>query len=155
MLQRMMSLSQDCSVVVVVDQGNHRLMLWRLGDGTLWKQLGSEGTEAGQFYSPRAVAVTSTGALVVSDERCVQVLTVEGAVVCVLDPLNPIMNFGVGRLQLGGSHYGLAVYPGTNEILFTDSCNDRLLALSWSPEVCCYKQCSLQPDWCLIEGSVL
>ena len=144
-------------MVVVVDQGNHRLMLWRLGDGTLWKQLGSEGTKPGQFYSPRAVAVTSTGALVVSDERCVQVLTVEGAFLCVLDPLNPIMDVdvGVGGWHHGFSHCGLAVYPGTNEILFTDSCNDRLLALSWSPEVCCYKQCSLQPDWCLIEGSAL
>ena len=72
-----------------------------------------------------------------------QVLTVEGAVLCVLDPLNPIMDDGVGRLQLGGSHYGLAVYPGTDEILFTDSCNDRFLALSWSPQVWCYKQFSL------------
>lgn len=77
---------------------------------TLWKQLGSAGTEPGQFDSPRAVAVTSTGPLVVSDERCVQVLTVEGAVLCVLDPLKPIMDVGVGRWQLGGSHYGLAAY---------------------------------------------
>jgi hypothetical protein len=61
MLRRAMSLSQDCSVVVVVDQGNHRLMLGRLGDGTLRKQLGSAGTELGQFDSPRAVVVTSTG----------------------------------------------------------------------------------------------
>ena len=43
-----MGLSQEGSVVVVVDRYNHRLVLWRLGDGTVWKQLGSQGTEPGQ-----------------------------------------------------------------------------------------------------------
>ena len=125
-------------MVVVADWGNHRLSLWRLGDGTVWKHLGSEGREPGQFIYPRAVAVTGAGALVVTDEYRVQVLTVDGAVLCVLDPTAVV---GVGRL--GRILYGVALYPGTDEILVTDYHNHRVVALSWSPEVCCHGLCCL------------
>jgi hypothetical protein len=118
-------------VVVVADKWNHRFSLWRLGDGTVWKHLGSQGTEPGQFTGPQAVAVTGAGALVVTDFNRVQVLTVDGAVLCVLDPTAV-----VGRLDSG--LFGVALYPGTDEILVMDHYNDRLVALSWSPEVCCY-----------------
>ena len=117
-------------MVVVADKGNHRLSLWRLGDGTVWKHLGSRGSEPGQFTYPTAVAVTRAGAIVVADEHRVQVLTVDGAVLCVLDPSAPV---GVGRL--GSEMYGLALYPGTDEILVTDWNNRRVVALSLSPEV--------------------
>ena len=123
---------QDGPVVVVADMCNHRLSLWRLGDGTVWKHLGSQGTEPGQFTEPLAVAVTGAGALVVTDEYRVQVLTVDGAVLCVLDPTAVV---GVGRL--GGVLFGVALYPGTDDILVTDCDNHRVVALSWSPEVCC------------------
>ena len=115
-------------MVVVVDGGNDRLVLWRLGDGTVWKQLGSQGMEPGQFTYPEAVALTSTGALVVTDQHRVQVLTVDGAVVCVLDPTAVV---GVGRL--GGSLFGVTVCAGTDEILVTDRNNHRVVALTWSP----------------------
>ncbi len=115
-------------MVVVVDYGNHRLVLWRLGDGTVWKQLGSPGKKPGQFTYPKAVAVTSTGALVVTDIHRVQVLTVEGAVVCVL---NPTAVAGVGRLGL--NLLGVTVCAGTDEILVTDNENHRVVALTWSP----------------------
>ncbi len=125
-------------MVVVADWCNHRLALWRLGDGSVWKHLGSKGREPGQFNSPQAVAVTGAGALVVSDLFCVQVLTVDGAVLCVLDPTAVV---GVGRL--GRYLRGVALYPGTDEILVTDCDNHRLVALSWSLEVCCYGLCCL------------
>ncbi len=118
-------------MVVVADWMNHRLALWRLGDGTVWKHLGSQGTEPGQFIYPQAVAVTGAGALVVTDQHRVQVLTLDGAVLCVLDPTAVV---GVGRL--GSVLSGVALYPGTDEILVTDYTNDRVVALSWSPEVC-------------------
>ena len=114
-------------MVVVVDMGNHRLVLWRLGDGTVWKQLGSQGTEPGQFTYPRAVALTSTGALVVTDQHRVQVLTVEGAVLCVLDPTAVA---GVGRL--GDNLNGVTVCADTDEILVTDYHKHRVVALTWS-----------------------
>ena len=116
---------------MVADPFNHRLSLWRLGDGTVWKHLGSQGTEPGQFRYPMAVVVTGAGALLVTDEHRVQVLTVDGAVLCVLDPTAVA---GVGRL--GSGLYGVALYPGTDEILVTDDDNHRVVALSWSPEVC-------------------
>ena len=127
-------------MVVVADTVNNRLSLWRLGDGTVWKHLGSEGTEPELLNNPLAVAVTGAGALVVTDQHRVQVLTVDGAVLCVLDPTAVV---GVGRL----CHFldGVALYPGTDEILVTDYDNHRLVALSWSSEVCCYGQCFLHP----------
>ena len=115
-------------MVVVVDFFNHRLVLWRLGDGTVWKQLGSQGTEPGQFTFLKAVAVTSTGALAVTDEHRVQMLTVDGAVVCVLDPTAVV---GVG--QLGQLLFGVTVCADTDEILVTDLNNNRVVALTWSP----------------------
>jgi hypothetical protein len=121
-------------MVVVADEWNHRLSLWRLGDGTVWKHLGSKGREPGQFTLPQAVAVTGAGALVVTDLHRVQVLTVDGAVLFVLDPTAVV---GVGRL--GSTLYGVALYPGTDEILVTDRSNHRVVALSRSPEVCCYE----------------
>ena len=117
-------------MVVVADKWNHRLSLWRLGDCTVWKHLGSQGTEPGQFTHPSAVAVTGAGALVVTDAYRVQVLTVDGAVLCVLDPTAAV---GVG--QLGSGLCGVALYPGTDEIVVTDNHNHRVVALSWSPEV--------------------
>ena len=128
-----MGLCQVGPVVVVVDHLNHRLvlwrLLWRLGDGTVWKQLGSRGTGPGQFTYPSAVAVTSTGALVVTGTgHRVQVLTVDGAVLCVLDPTAVA---GVGRL--GSGLNGVTVCADTDEILVTDSHNNRVVALTWSP----------------------
>ena len=93
----------------------------------MWKHIGSEGTAPGQFTFPRAIAVTSSGALVVTDEHRVQVLTVEGAVLCVLDPTAVA---GVG--QLGKNLPGVAVCPGTDEILVTDCHNHRIVALMWN-----------------------
>ena len=100
-------------MVVVVDYGNHRLSLWRLGVDTVWKHLGSEGTESGQFTKLKALAVTGAGALVVTDEYRVQVLTVDGAVLCVLDPTAVV---GVGRLD--SELKGVALYPGTDPNAF-------------------------------------
>jgi hypothetical protein len=134
-------------VVVVTDRSNDRLSLWRLGDGTVWKHLGSRGTEPGQFTYPRAVAVTGAGALAVTDQHRVQVLTVDGAVLCVLDPTALV---GVGRL--GRYLSGVALYPGTDEILVTDYLNHRLVALSWSPQVVvtdCVVYTSLDFRWCV------
>ena len=141
-------------MVAVADLGNHRLSLWRLGDGTVWKHLGSPdtlaSTQPGQFTYPMAVAVTGAGALVVTDEHRVQVLTVDGAVLCMLDPTAVA---GVG--PLGSWLPGVAVCVGTDEILVTDSMSHRVVALSWSAEVCCYEQFCLHFACFLVEVSAL
>jgi DNA-binding beta-propeller fold protein YncE len=116
---------QEGPVTVVADRNNHRLALWHLRDGTVWRHLGSKGTQPGQFTTLRAVAVTGSGALVVTDEHRVQVLMVDGAVLCVLDP-SAVEGVGL----LGSQLYGVAVFPGTNEILVTDTDNHRVVALT-------------------------
>jgi hypothetical protein len=40
-------------MVVVADQLNYRMSLWSLGDCTLWRHLGSKGTEPGSSPFPR------------------------------------------------------------------------------------------------------
>ncbi len=114
-------------MVVVVDCINHRLVLWRLVNGTVWKHLGLQGTEPGQFSYPRAVAVASTGALLVTDEYRVQVLTVDGAVLCVLNLMAVV---GVGRL--GDFLNDITVCTDTDEIFVTDREIHRVVALTWS-----------------------
>jgi hypothetical protein len=109
---------------VVADCHNHRLAFWRLRDGTLLKHIGDALC---RFTYPHAIALTSSGALVVTDLHRVQVLTVEGAVLCVLDPTAVV---GVG--QLGNNLSGVAVCPGTDEILVTDWGNHRVVALMWN-----------------------
>ncbi len=112
-------------MAVVADMGNCRLALWRLGDGTVWKHLGSQGNQPGQFTNLLAVAVTGSGALVVTDQHRVQVLSLDGAVLCVLDP-SAVVSVG----SLGSTLWGVAVIPGTNEILVTDYANHRVVALT-------------------------
>ena len=94
----------------------------------MWKHLGSKGTEPGRFNYPRAVAVTGAGALVVTDRHRVQVLTVDGAVLCVLDPTAVV---GVGRLH--GFLFDVTVCADTDEMLVTDYDKHRVVALAWSP----------------------
>jgi DNA-binding beta-propeller fold protein YncE len=120
---------QEGSVVVIADCFNHRLALWRLGDGTVWKHLGSKGTEPGRFTYPTAVALTGAGDLVVTDDHRVQVLSVDGAVLCLLEPTAVA---GVGRL--GNNLFGVTVCAGTDDILVTDHDNHRVVALTWSPD---------------------
>ncbi len=121
---------QEGPVAVVVDGGNNRLALWRLRDGTVWKHLGSRGNQPGQLNKPRAVAVTGSGALLVTDQYRVQLMTVDGAVLCVLDPSAVA---GVGRL--GFSLWGVAVFPVANEILVTDNTNHRVVALTCTSDL--------------------
>jgi hypothetical protein len=119
---------QEGPLVVVVDHINNRLAFWRLRDGNVWKHIGSYGTAPGQFTYPGAIALTSSGALVVTDVHRVQVLTVEGAVLCVLYP-TAVTNVG----QLGESLFGVAVCPRTDEILVTDFNEHRVVAMTWNP----------------------
>jgi hypothetical protein len=120
-------LLQEGTVVVVADSTGDQLAFWRLRDGTNWKHIGSRGTTPGKFDHPEAIALTSSGELVVADHHRVQVLTVEGAVLCVLDPTAVA---GVGRL---GTHLrSVALFPGTDEILVVDPDNHRIVALTWT-----------------------
>ncbi len=118
---------QEGPVVVVADTCNDRLSLWRLGDGTVWKHLGSQGSGPGQFIWPQAVAVTGDGFLVVTDQCRVQVLALDGTVLCVLGPEADIDN------QLDVYLYGVTVCAATDEIVLTDYRNQRVVALAWLP----------------------
>ncbi len=144
-------LVQEGLVVLVADCCNHRLALWRLRDGTVWMHLGGEGGEPGQFSQPQAVAVTRSRALVVTDTQRLQVLALDGSVLCVLRL--DLQTIGLGRLGLclwalsscgiqpvwrgrrglGYNLFGLIVCADSNDIIVTDWNNHRVLTLMWSP----------------------
>jgi hypothetical protein len=115
-------LLQEGPVVVVADRMNHRLALWHTNDYTVWKHLGTEGTEPGQFTYPSAVALTRAGALVVTDAHRVQVMTVDGDVLCVIGP---------NVTRIGSMLFGVTVCRNTDEILFTDWDNHRVVGVAW------------------------
>ena len=108
---------QEGVVAVVAEFSNNRLALWRLRDGSVWKHFGSWGWQPGQFKRLRAVAVTKQHALVVTDAHRVQVLTLDGAVLCVLED-SAIANFR--QAGLGEDLSGVAMCPNTDDILVID-----------------------------------
>jgi DNA-binding beta-propeller fold protein YncE len=123
MLHEYIYVLQEGLVVVIADCGNSRLVLWRLRDGSMWKHIGTQD-------GPRAVATTrAQNAFVVTVAHRVQVLTLDGAVLSVLDPSTIA---GVG--QLGPSLYGLAVCPNTDDILVTDGDNNRIVVFARTAE---------------------
>ena len=110
---------------MVTDGFNHRLALWHTNDYSVWKHLGTKGTKPGQFTYPTAVASTRAGALVVTDAHRVQVMTVDGDVLCVMGP-------NVTRIRvLSDILFGVTVCRNTDEILFTDWCNHRVVGIAW------------------------
>ena len=116
--------------MVVADQINKRLAMWHLRLRTVWKHLGAHGPHPLEFNGPMAVAVTRAGTLVVSDDCRVQVLTIDGDILCVMDP-TVLLTWDRG--SLGRALRGFAVCAGTDELLVTDHENDCLVALAWSP----------------------
>ena len=47
---------RDPTLVAIADQGNHRVVLYRLVDAAFMRRFGSEGRAPGQFLSPGSVA---------------------------------------------------------------------------------------------------
>ncbi len=120
----------DGPVAVVADTFNHRLVLFRVRDGTLVRHVGYSGTAPGQFNLPYAVTVVparTTGNdeawLVVADtsNSRVQVLTRTGMVVRVLQ--------GDAAIRFSGGFRGVTVCVSTGEVLVTVSFNNRVV--SW------------------------
>jgi hypothetical protein len=116
--------------MVVADQTNNRLAMWHLRHRTVWKHLGGHDTNPWEFNGPMAVAVTRAGALVVSDDCRVQVLTIDGDILCVVDPT--LLSTWVHG-SLGRALRGFAVCAGTDELLVTDFDHNCVVALTWSP----------------------
>ncbi len=120
----------DGPVAVVADTLNHRLVLFRVRDGTPVRHVGAKGAAPGQFNYPFAVTVVPAQAtgndeawLVVADSSNsrVQVLTRTGTVVRVLQ--------GDAVIRFGGGLVDVTVCVSTGEVLVTDRINDRVV--SW------------------------
>jgi sugar lactone lactonase YvrE len=101
--------------LVVTDQGNNRIVIFKKGDGGKYEYLssfGSKGTGNGQFEVPQGVAVDEQGDVWVADDdnhRVEEFVPNQNA----LGGYEYATQFGaeVGEGQLG-SPWGLAVYQG-------------------------------------------
>ncbi len=55
--------------IIVADNGNHRICVFSPVGDTLIKTWGSQGTAAGQFHHPSALAVSGSYLYVMDDTR--------------------------------------------------------------------------------------
>ncbi len=117
-------------LLAVADTNNHRVVLYRLNDGTVWRTLGCEGSAVGQVRHPSAVATLPTVllgrtcmAVADSENRRVQVMTLDGVVLHVLEGSD---DHGIGRLS--NELRAVAVCLLSFEVLVTDTAAHRVVA---------------------------
>jgi len=100
--------------VIVTGKSTHRLDVYDGDSGERLREVGSEGSEAGQFFRPNGVAVAGDRLFVVErDNHRVQVLS--------LPDFKPVGTFGEKELR---SPYGVWINetePGELEVYVTDS----------------------------------
>ena len=110
----------DNGNVVVNEHGTHCITVVNK-EGKRLKSYGGMGTKEGQFISPRGVAITADGHIMVTDCHRLQKLTVNGVYVKSVGSRES----GSGQLQF---HFptGIAVHPNTGEAFIADSFNNRI-----------------------------
>jgi hypothetical protein len=96
------------------------MSLWRLHESdAVWRHIGSEGHQPGQFFNPQAVAVTRAGTLLVADEHRVQELALDGTVLCV-----------VGSHAIFGQRlFGIAACPVSGDVVVADYDHNHVVVL--------------------------
>ena len=110
----------DNGDIVVAEYGAHCITTLNK-EGKKVKSFGTEGTKEGQFTSPRGVAITNDGHILVTDNHRLQKLTTDG--VCVKSVGSS--ESGSGRLQFN-TPTGITVHPTTGQIFVADLCNNRI-----------------------------
>ena len=109
------------ALIVVADQGNHRVQVLRLEDGSHVRTIGSRGKGPGQFDSPSGVAMDGEGHLIVADsgnER-VQVFRLEDG-----SDVRAIGSRGDGPGQFEEPH-GVAAHIASTFPSLIHSCKTR------------------------------
>ncbi|XP_006825924.1 uncharacterized protein LOC102807827 [Saccoglossus kowalevskii] len=78
------AINHNTGIVHVVDSNAHCIHLYQIVGYKFIESIGSRGVEPGELKFPMAVAINSTGCLIVSDIGCVQVLSPDGKLMHVL-----------------------------------------------------------------------
>ena len=89
--------------------------------------LRSEGTKEGQLTSPRGVAVTNDGHILVTDQHRLQKLTPEGH--CVMS-VGTCSSESIGGPLQFKYPTGVALHPITGQIYVADHCNHRIQVIN-------------------------
>ena len=110
--------------LIVAENGSHCITVYDK-EGKKVQSFGSWGTKEGQFTSPRGVAVTNDGHILVTDEHRLQKLTPEGR--CIMSVGNS--ERGSGPLQFH-IPMGISVHPTTGQIFVSDNCNHRIQVIN-------------------------
>ena len=110
--------------IVVAEWSAHRITILNK-KGKKVKSFGTCGTKEGQFTSPRGVAISHDGHILVSDEHRLQKLTFEGDCVKSVGSSKT----GNGRLKFNVP-IGITVHPITGQIFIADMNNHRIQVLN-------------------------
>ena len=94
-------------------------------DGGKVRSFGRKGKKKGQFTSPRGVAISHDGHILVTDEHRLQKLTFEG------DFIKSVGSRKIGNGSLRfNDPVGIAVHPNTGQIYIADRYNHQILILN-------------------------
>ena len=104
-------------LVVVCDALNQRVQILHQ-DGTCVRHWGNEGTGAGQFLTPYAVALTESNHVLVTDMRRLQLFQSDGTFV------RSFSSAGPGSADLGVEPVGVAVHGDL--VFFSDQCGHTI-----------------------------
>ncbi len=110
----------DNGDIMVAEYGAHHITILNK-EGKKVKSLGTKGKKEGQFTSPRGVAITNDGHILVTDDDRLQKLTTHGFCVKSVGSSES----GSGRLQFN-TPTGITVHPTTGQIFVADLCNNRI-----------------------------
>ena len=104
--------------IIVAEHDNHCITVCDK-DGKKIRSFGSWGTKEGQFTSPRGIAATKDGHILVTDDHRLQKLTPEGH--CIIS---------VGNSARTHTPIGVAVHPTTGQIHVADPNNNQIQIIS-------------------------
>ena len=111
----------DNGNIVVAETGADCVTIFNK-KGQIMRSFGTKGQKEGQFMSPRGIAISRDGHILVTDQHRLQKLTTNG--VCVKS-VGKGGTCGSGQLQFNNPR-GIAVHHTTGQIFVADLCNNRI-----------------------------
>ena len=110
--------------LIVAEYSGHCISVYDK-EGKKVRSFGCLGRKEGQFTSPRGVAVTNDGRILVTDNHRLQKLTPEGC--CIMSVGSS--KAGSGPLQFSIPR-GISAHPTTGQIFVADECNHRIQVIN-------------------------
>jgi hypothetical protein len=112
------AVTPDGQTISVSDSGNHRIQQFSTAGGAFIASFGSQGSDVGQFTSPKGLAYDSSGTLFIVDAGNNRIVMVQGS--AVMDAT------GTGGNGLGQFSGALNISIGKRGVYVADTGNNRI-----------------------------